>query len=312
MTEFSFTATRPPEKPPDVQSTKMSFRDKGKDINSQPLSQSQPDAASGGDGDGGGKSIVVCATVDQEEKAHSTHGDWLNVTRRRRNKGSNKSAPTHGAVSKNPGSGNMFAALGKVRNLGPQVKEAPLVSDNKQKQAQVGEPNLLVRKKRPRVANQPSVDIVHLFKNTTKARAELKDRDATSKAADSIGPSGSGPKSKLQDGAPADRPSSSRMSPSPLLKPKSHDFNIQSAMNIEVLGPNHLRIIDEDDDSPDGKLDRSQEGSILLVDKGDRDTQCIAANDSGTWLQSDSANANVTSNEVSDTCPNDNKDVDMG
>ncbi|KAJ1388635.1 hypothetical protein SESBI_38975 [Sesbania bispinosa] len=302
MSTFNFMATRPPEKPPEVTPSRISFRDKVMGLQNQsqqvkPVDLiaskqgSQPDEARSGEiipqamshqaGSDGGEAAItpMNATeingVDSGGTTELVHGEWLNVTRRRRQKPSTKGTKSHDGNDADYSAHNMFAAL----NLGNVPGEVSSEEGNAvvatQDVERGNDPKLLFRKKRPRV-NQPTVPISKLIENATKASAKFA-KKIISKEAQAV---------------------------SMPQKHKPRGFNIQTAMNIEVVGPNHLRFLDDvvpPDLNSHAKKDSNLESGGNSITKCQSEPSGSISNDG----QFDEEQAEEQQREVS-------TDVDMG
>ncbi|KAJ1386389.1 gfo/Idh/MocA family oxidoreductase [Sesbania bispinosa] len=109
------------------------------------------------------------------------------------------------------------------------------------------------------MGQQPNIDIHTLLDNATKARVHIADRVTTKidSRLHGVGSGGMVKFSKAKSDPPNDEVRDKTMGLNkgvePNVKEKAvpqHPFNIGTNMNVEVLGPNHLRLID-DADPPD-------------------------------------------------------------
>ncbi|KAJ1375830.1 ABC transporter, partial [Sesbania bispinosa] len=117
--------------------------------------------------------------VDLEKSVDSLHGEWLNVTRKRRTKTVSKATNSQSAIVADIGANNMFAVL-----KGDNGDNAKMIPSNGEIAPQVGqmggsnesESKAVLHKKRPRVGHQGSVPIVKLLENASKARINMAER----------------------------------------------------------------------------------------------------------------------------------------
>ncbi|KAJ1410877.1 hypothetical protein SESBI_21686 [Sesbania bispinosa] len=277
MSSFTFSATCPLDKPSDGPSQPISFRDKVLGVcqvqhqqEYDDLLASQKGEESHGSGrvssmevKGGGASVNDCVEdncvpgVDSDGRAYSLHGNWLNVTRKKRGKS--------GGCYKD----NMVGSESVI---------------GEREQAQLLESKGRSRKKRPCMGQQSMLDVRKLLDNAAKARVHIADRVKTRVGMGSNGVGTSGLKnsspepiddSRMRLGYPVNGSSWKHKSISKGARTPSHPFNISIAMNVEVIGPNHLRIVDDveppDDlvtqDDPDCPSSRS-DGNNLPVPGG--------------------------------------------
>ncbi|KAJ1409976.1 hypothetical protein SESBI_22210 [Sesbania bispinosa] len=103
------------------------------------------------------------------------------------------------------------------------------------------------------MGQQSTLDVRKLLDNAAKARVHIAERVTTRVVTgpDGVGTSGlkySYPKpiedSRLRVGDSASGPSKKLKSTSKGVGTPSHLFNISTTMKVEVIGPNHLRIVD--------------------------------------------------------------------
>ncbi|KAJ1423299.1 hypothetical protein SESBI_12509 [Sesbania bispinosa] len=206
------------------------------------------------------------------------HGDWLNVTRKRRGKTVNKTGSNHGRENIFYHAGNSFVVLGGAVNDGTTHNTWSIVTVPS-KPVQGRQPKLGERKKRPRVGASSNLDISKLLDNATRALLWAQ------------------PVWGLR-GIPTSKKS----------EQPPHLFNIRLAMNVEVLGPNHLRLLDEVE-PPDRQMQSSQETLSGQVDVlGDIRTDGLMSNMNACQSREDVKAANASAlNRVTG-----NSDFDMG
>ncbi|KAJ1398643.1 hypothetical protein SESBI_30968 [Sesbania bispinosa] len=329
-------ATRPPEKPPEVTPLRISFRDKVMGLQNQsqqvkPVDLiaskqgSQPDEASSGEiipqavshqaGSDGGEAAItpMNATeingVDSGGTTELVHGEWLNVTRRRRQKPSTKGTKSHDGNGADYSAHNMFAALNLDNVPGQVSSEEGNAVMATQDVERGNDPKLLFRKKRPRV-NWPTVPISKLIENAAKASAKFAEKIISKEAQVVSSKPINEPVTKLgreSHPGPNSNGGKSQGLISPIVVPQKHKprgFNIQTAMNIEVVGPNHLRFLDDvvpTDLNSHAKKDSNLESGGNSITKCQSEPSGSISNDG----QFDEEQAEEQQREVS-------TDVDMG
>ncbi|KAJ1418937.1 hypothetical protein SESBI_15542 [Sesbania bispinosa] len=189
--------------------------------------------------------------VDLEETSKSLHGDWLNVTRRKRGKSGIKAGHFQSGDKKDNGLNNQSAALDMDPNdeNGKTSTSASIIAGVDQ--VYVQQARSWVRKKRPRMGQQPNVDVQKLLDNATKARVNMSERVTTriEKGVDGLQIGAMQP-NKL--GSEIKKTDEDKETSAGKEKKFDHPFNICTTMNVEVVGPNRLRIMYEEE-PPDNR-----------------------------------------------------------
>ncbi|KAJ1403262.1 hypothetical protein SESBI_27410 [Sesbania bispinosa] len=189
--------------------------------------------------DGGG--VGVDSAQQPAAVEENLHGDWIIVNKqRRKQKSRDKIDPKSGApdvVRNKKGkeviTGNKFDAL-KISDPANHV-DVTFSSGSKDKHKLISNgPKLLIRKKRPR--NEPPL-IQPKIITDDKFKPLL---DKFRKAIESSLGETSQPKTSTQELVKGERALGFH-----------HPFNIKSAMNVHVVGPNHLWFNDEEEKPPD-------------------------------------------------------------
>ncbi|KAJ1432900.1 hypothetical protein SESBI_06442 [Sesbania bispinosa] len=203
MSSFTFFATRPPDKPSEEPLKPLSFRDKVLGVQ-QPQVQHQDDESlqrgrvSSSEVNGGGTYVndgteANCVPrVELEGGAYSLHGEWLNVTRKKRGKSGGKSGSYQDVQKQVHALTNKFAALGMENNVGQDNMDGSVTVTGAKEQAQLFESKGGSRKKRSCMGQQSTIDVRKLLDNAAKDRVHMADRVTTrvAKGVDGEGTSG--------------------------------------------------------------------------------------------------------------------------